>query len=82
MSSTNKSRTGIGQVYEYLCVDEFIDNFINTQSLKTALEIGLIDYLQQRQSCDVDTLARELKSDRLGLELLLDILIIAKKKIS
>ncbi|WP_413171466.1 methyltransferase [Anabaena azotica] len=75
MSSTNKSQTGINQIYEYLCVDEFIDNFINAQSLKTALAIGLIDYLQQSQFCDVDTLTRELRSDRLGLELLLDMLL-------
>jgi SAM-dependent methyltransferase len=75
MSSTNKFRSGINLVYEYLCVDEFIDNFINAQSLKTAFEISLIDYLQEHQSCDIDTITRKLGGDKLGLELLFDMLL-------
>ncbi|NEU80300.1 methyltransferase [Nostoc sp. UIC 10630] len=58
----------------YLCVDDFINTFVKAQVLKSAFEIGAIDYLQQNQPCTLDTLERKLLSDRTGIALLLDLL--------
>lgn len=58
----------------YLGVDRFLQSAIDARSLKTALEIGLIDRLMASEGAALDALARALRCDRAGLRLLLDLL--------
>ncbi|MCZ6804165.1 MAG: methyltransferase [Proteobacteria bacterium] len=66
------------QVYEFLCVDEFLTSFLDTQALKCAFELGLVDTLLQKQPLTLAELMPHISKDKSGLELLLDLLITNK----
>ncbi len=59
-----------GDLREYLCVDEFLRDFLNVQALATAFSLGLIDLLAERGTVSIS----ELRGDARGLRLLLDLL--------
>lgn len=63
------------KVYEYLLVDEYLQTFMNTQSLKVALEIGLIDYLIKYEIVKIDQILSTIKSDEVGIIILINMLI-------
>lgn len=44
--------------FDYLCVDDFIENFSHARALATAFEIGLIDFVLQKGSAAVGFLAK------------------------
>lgn len=58
---------------EYLCVDQFIERLVDARALTSAIELGLIDYLEA-QSRSFDQLTGHFKQDARGLHLLLDLL--------
>jgi len=62
------------QVYEFLCVDEFLTSFLDTQALKCAFELGLIDTLLKKQPLTLAELMPHVSKDKSGLELLLGLL--------
>jgi hypothetical protein len=59
---------------DYLRVDEFMRTLVDARALKTAFELRLIDRLLENQLIGIDRLEREIKVDRRGLHLLLDML--------
>ena len=59
---------------EFLCVDDFLGTLADARALKTALELGLIDYLVEHRGASADALGRAIGADRTGLRLLLDLL--------
>jgi ubiquinone/menaquinone biosynthesis C-methylase UbiE len=62
------------QPRDYLRVDAFMRTLVDARALKTAFETRLIDRLIGVPSVGVDALRSDLKLDRPGLELLLDML--------
>lgn len=73
MNRPGPARTGHDRE-EYLCVDHFISNLIGARGLATALELGLIDRLQQAESMGMDSLRQELRLEPRAFEFLLDLL--------
>jgi hypothetical protein len=59
---------------DYLRVDEFMRTLVDARALKSAFELRLIDRLLESQIIGFERLERELKLDRQGLQLLLDML--------
>lgn len=57
----------------YLCVDDFMRDLVGARALASALELGLIDALEQGAST-TDALAARTRLDARGLELLLGLL--------
>lgn len=62
------------KVYDYLCVDKFLNGFLDVQSLNTALQSGLIDLLLNKGNTSEDDLAEELRMDANGLNILVGLL--------
>jgi SAM-dependent methyltransferase len=60
-------------VRDYLVVDEFLRSLIGSRALKTALELGVIDTLEQGPA-DLAGLATSIRSDTAGIRLLIDLL--------
>jgi SAM-dependent methyltransferase len=59
---------------DYLCVDRYLRNVVDARSLKTAFEIGLIDFLVQRGSSPLAQLQQATATDARGLAMLLALL--------
>jgi SAM-dependent methyltransferase len=60
-------------VYEYLCIDEFLSGFTDVQSLRSALDLGLIDMLLQ-QPLTAQDISLRIKGEPQGIALLLNML--------
>jgi len=63
-----------GPEYEYLCVDGFLQSAVGARALASALELGVIDYLQERPDAECEELGAALRIDVGGLGLLCDLL--------
>lgn len=59
---------------EYLCVDLFISTLTKARALSTALELGLIDLLQEKGSLQTNSLGEELHLEPRAFDLLLGLL--------
>jgi len=59
---------------EYLCVDNFLTDFLQTQVLKSAFETGLIDLLQTQEEISFASLCSSLRIDAEGAKLIIDLL--------
>jgi len=59
--------------FEYLIVDEFLRDFIAARAIKSALEMGLIDALEEESRSLADLAARS-GGDEAGMRLLTDLL--------
>ncbi|OGA44016.1 MAG: hypothetical protein A3G24_19580 [Betaproteobacteria bacterium RIFCSPLOWO2_12_FULL_62_13] len=73
MSAPSSAYTA-GNDLKLLCVDEFIRTLVDARALKTALELGLVDYLLEHRSGGFGARARAIEVDRTGLRFLLDLL--------
>jgi SAM-dependent methyltransferase len=74
MSTRSESAAGSETAHlEYLLVDEFLRDFIATRALKSALELGVIDALEERPrtAAELATIAR---GDAAGTTLLIGLL--------
>jgi SAM-dependent methyltransferase len=60
--------------YDFLCVDEFLSNVVEARALKSAFELGLIDYLQAGPAGTLAAVQAHCLGDDRGLQLLLDLL--------
>ncbi|HYD48903.1 MAG TPA: methyltransferase [Terriglobales bacterium] len=60
--------------HPYTIVAEFINGFLRTEALAAAFELGVIDTLLTASVASTEELARILESDRLHLQILLDML--------
>ncbi|BFM15345.1 methyltransferase [Maricurvus nonylphenolicus] len=60
-------------VYDYLCIDQYLTDFMDVQLLKSAFENGLIDLLQSRPH-NLAELQSALHTDSVGLRFMLDLL--------
>ncbi|MCK4841023.1 MAG: methyltransferase domain-containing protein [Methylococcales bacterium] len=78
MCSLSCASSRVDDVYEYLCVDDFLHTFMDTQSLKCALEMGLIDYLSEQTTATKAGIQKHLCSDHAGAELLINTLLANK----
>jgi SAM-dependent methyltransferase len=58
----------------FLGVDRFLQTLVDARALRTAFELGVIDYLSQNRGASFDALAKALEIDRTGLRLLVDLL--------
>ena len=63
-----------GNALEFLVVDEFLRTIVDARALKTAFELGLIDYLIEYGTGTQAMLRRTLGIDQQGLSFLLDLL--------
>lgn len=63
------------EVFDYLCVDEFMQDVVGARALATAFELGLIDDLIESRPSTFDELEKRCRIDRRGLRLLTDMLI-------
>lgn len=74
MTTTVLPSPAVGAALDYLAVDGYIRSLIDARTLKTAFEIGLIDYLLQRRSGPMALLQSATGVDARGLTFLLDLL--------
>jgi SAM-dependent methyltransferase len=74
MTLVNGKYDNRSKEFDYLCVEDFIQNILCARALSTAFEISLIDFLLQNQQATIDTLTRKLGADSRGLQLLLSLL--------
>ena len=75
MISGNHPRKNQGKEFDYLCVDDFIQNVFDARALATAFEIRLIDSLLQNKHIPIDSLTEQLGTDSRGMRLLIDLLV-------
>lgn len=75
MSSVNTKPKSRSKEFEYLCVDDFIENIFCARALATAFEIGLIDFFIQNNSTTIESLTKQFKKGGQGICLLVGILI-------
>ena len=66
---------GKNREFDYLCVDEFINNIYSARALATAFEIGLIDSLIQQKSISYYSLTEQRSKESRGMRLLISLLI-------
>ncbi|MBT7952240.1 MAG: methyltransferase domain-containing protein [Gammaproteobacteria bacterium] len=59
---------------DYLCVDSYLTDFLQTQLLKSSFEIGIIDLLVQETQISLQQLCDKLSIDREGAGLIIDLL--------
>ncbi len=62
------------EVFDYLSVDNFLQDIITSRALKTAFELRLIDYLVEHQRVSLDKLEHVIKIDKPGILILLGLL--------
>ncbi len=74
MNALSANAPAAGSDLEFLCVDEFIRTLVDARALKTAFELGVVDYLLEHRSSGFEALARAIGVDRTGLRFLLDLL--------
>jgi hypothetical protein len=60
--------------FDYLCVDQFVEDFVGARALASALESGIIDDLLQYQPCGLRDMGSRQRIDKPGLHLLLGLL--------
>lgn len=65
--------TSTTPAYDYLCIDQYLTDFMDVQILKSAFENGLIDLLQSRPH-NLAELQSALRTDSVGLRFMLDLL--------
>ena len=58
----------------YLSVDIFIDTLVKARTIKTAIELGVIDHLVERQSTSIDILCHTCSCDKRGMIVLVGLL--------
>jgi ubiquinone/menaquinone biosynthesis C-methylase UbiE len=59
---------------DYLSVDSFLRTLVDARALKTAFEVGLIDYLIERPGPTLEALEKSLSLDHAGAQFLLGLL--------
>lgn len=74
MNARSANEHGASDDLEFLCVDDFIRSLVGARALKTAFELGLIDYLLERRPGSVEAMEKALGIDRPGSQLLLNLL--------
>ncbi|MGI6457362.1 MAG: methyltransferase [bacterium] len=65
---------GARREFEFLCVDDFIQEVVSARALTSALELNLIDLLLDRQQIDLHALPEILRVEPKGLQFLLELL--------
>jgi SAM-dependent methyltransferase len=65
--------TSTNPAYDYLCIDQYLTDFMDVQLLKSAFENDLIDLLQSRPH-SLAELQGALRTDSVGLRFMLDLL--------
>jgi len=63
-----------GAEFEYLCVEEFTQELFHVRALATAFEIGLIDFILQTGSADLESLAKRWGAGLQAMHLLISLL--------
>jgi SAM-dependent methyltransferase len=58
----------------FLGVDRFVSTLVDARALRTALDLGLVDYLLQHRGASFEAAGKALEVDRTGLRLLVDLL--------
>jgi SAM-dependent methyltransferase len=66
-----QGRTG---ALDYLCVDAFLRTLVDARALKTAFELGLVDFLSAKPAASAETIGKTLGVDANGARFLLDLL--------
>lgn len=66
--------TGRDPVFDYLCVDDFLQDIVAARSLATALELGLIDRIGRHPGVTCKDLNSALRIDARGMALLIGLL--------
>jgi SAM-dependent methyltransferase len=74
MTSVNQKIKRHNRMFDYLCVDDFMESFSHARALATAFEIGLIDFMLQRGSADLETTAKRWGAGLRAMRLLVSLL--------
>lgn len=74
MALPKARRRQSGPAYDFLIVDDYLRDVVQARTLKSALELRLVDDMLEQPPRSVDEIQRALKIDRRGLEFLLDLL--------
>jgi SAM-dependent methyltransferase len=72
MSRQKSARRRPGTAYDFLIVDDFLRDLMQARCLKTALELGLVDYLLDSGPRSPAEIQAALRLDARGLEFLLE----------
>jgi len=75
MTSENDESKSRSNVFEYLCVDRFLESLNHARALATAFEMGLIDFMLQKKNISPESLAKQWGVGLQALQLLLSLLL-------
>lgn len=62
-------------MFDFLCVDDFVERLDHARALATAFEIGLIDFMLETGKIDRESLANRWGTGRQAMNLLISLLI-------
>src|SRR5690349_10355209 len=74
MSIGTSTPGAIRDALGYLCVEPFIRTLIDARALKSAFELGLVDYLSAAGRCAVESVEKAIALDPPGAQLLFQLL--------
>ena len=74
MATPAKRRRDLDPELEFLVVDDFLRDLLGARALKSAFELGLVDYLLERHPASLQDLGKIAKADPAGTAFLLDML--------
>lgn len=75
MTSANDQAKSRSKGFDFLCVDDFMESFDHARALATAFEIGLIDFMLQAGSADLESLAKRWRAGFPAMRLLVSLLL-------
>jgi ubiquinone/menaquinone biosynthesis C-methylase UbiE len=75
MASENNESKPRSNVFEYLCVDRFLEGLNQARALATAFEMGLIDFMLQKKNISPESLSKHWGVGLQALHLLLSLLL-------
>lgn len=74
MQTSSVDGPGRQREFEFLCVDDFMADLVDARALASAFDLGLIDWLLDNDSADIEALRQPLGLEPRGLRLLVDLL--------
>jgi SAM-dependent methyltransferase len=78
MNRSDQESPGTDREFDFLRVDDFLQEFLPVRCLGVAFESGLIDFLLESGSASLPTLAERFGADQRGIGLLLDQLLASR----
>ncbi len=74
MTTSNADRNDNSREFDYLRVDDFLKTLLDARALASAFELGVIDYVLEKQKANFDAIVEKANLDPTGARLLVDLL--------